>query len=265
MSAANIGRKENNNATETYWLLAIVLMGACQSSISQNAPAKTRAVKPPVSKCKAAPAYTAEGNKFTINLDEHGTSLAFEFLDQGFLRPHAGDHRMVSVFASFKTAGGCNSWFGKSAIFILDEISTITVPGAAHCPLPPANRVLPIWLFEQISSAQIVKMQLDDVLYDITPQQLSALKEFVDKRLLQVTGGRRMRLINLDPYRNRWHTAPRANAQQADHLARGKHLRFLLRSKSKTPHTSTTPSVRILREVFPMVANGNSGAAKRSG
>ena len=164
-------------------LIAVVLVCVCQNAIAQNAPAKTRAVKPPVAKSKAAPAYTAEGNKFTIKLDEHGTSLAFEFFDQGFLKPPAEDYRMVSVFTSFKTAEGCNSWFGKSAIFILDEISTITVPGPAQCPLPPPNRLLAIWLLEQISQAQIVKMQLDGGVYDISPQQLSALKEFVDKRL----------------------------------------------------------------------------------
>jgi hypothetical protein len=158
-------------------------MCACQSSIAQNAPAKTRAAKPSVAKSQAAPAYAAEGNNFTINLDQHGTSFTFEFFEKGFAKPPAEDYRMVSVFASFKTAEGCNSWFGKSAIFILDEISTITVPGPAQCPLPAPNRVLAIWLLEQISQAQIVKVQLDDGLYDITPQQLSALREFVDTRL----------------------------------------------------------------------------------
>jgi hypothetical protein len=163
-------------------LLAALLI-VCVQVCAQNGASRAKFAKPQAAAPKTVRPFIADGNSFTLNLDHRGTSFGVTYADQGFGSPPSGNYTWVTVFGEFKTAQGCNSWFGKSATFILDDSLTINLPSPAQCPLPPVSPLLPIWTLERISIAHVAKLQLDGALFDLSPVQLSALKAFVELRL----------------------------------------------------------------------------------
>ena len=155
-------------------LIFLLLASALQIIGAQTpvAPAGRVSSTKAAAKGKPAPAhdFTVDGKKIIVKLDHKGTDFSVESAN--------ADALWVSL--SFTIADGCNHWFSKSATFILNERTTITIPWAAQCPLPPESRIVPIWLLESLARAETAVLALDGTTSALNKSQLAALRSFYD-------------------------------------------------------------------------------------